>query len=246
MVTWILEKGVFPESESAISSLVDVVYLEGMNPAMPRSCESGIFYGSIPKLRRAFKLCPNVITWAYDKVYDCSYYSQFFGTEWINHKHIFIEAGNAPSFLLDFAYGDVFIKQNSGWKNFTGHVYDDYTKSLLTDLWFDDLLLVSRPIEVTSEWRFVITSHEEHKILTYSRYWDGTESESGLVQYVEKILKMVEDYTPAPMWTLDIGKTSMGFRVVEVNGLLAAGWYQCDAEAIVVEANLHLEERDRQ
>jgi hypothetical protein len=38
---------------------------------------------------------------------------------------------------------------------------------------------------------------------------------------------------PAPVFVLDVGEVEEGLRVVETNCFNSAGWYACDAAAIV-------------
>jgi hypothetical protein len=44
---------------------------------------------------------------------------------------------------------------------------------------------------------------------------------------------MAARYAPAPVFVLDVGETEAGLRVVETNCFNSAGWYACDAAAIV-------------
>ncbi len=44
---------------------------------------------------------------------------------------------------------------------------------------------------------------------------------------------MAARYGPAPVFVLDVGETEAGLRVVETICFNRAGWYACDAAAIV-------------
>lgn len=194
-----------------------------------------IFYGSIPSLRWVYHHYKNVITWAYDEVYDCSYYLPYFGKYALNNPHLFVEYGSfnqLKKLVLEDA--DFFIKQNCGYKYFTGRVYDQYTDEDLKLLYHNDLLLLSESQQIFGEWRCVIKSTPcGHDLLTLSPYGDDEGNSKGLVNFVHEVLEYVEDYSPAPMWTLDICRHGDDFKAVEVNSLLSAGWYDCNIELII-------------
>lgn len=124
----------------------------------------------------------------------------------------------------------MFVKQNSGYKYFTG---DKLCNIRLDEmkLFPEELLLLAPSKEIGAEWRFVIS---RGKIITYSLYGDilSSANPSG---FVEEVLSSTE-LDPAPIWTMDVCEYD-GYRVVEINSLLSAGWYDADVTKIVEEVD---------
>lgn len=237
---WVVEKDVFEENEPQLVEILGdrlswVSY--GINgPTFSKSPVTDyIFYGTHTLGRRLQKSKgPKAICWLYDKVYDCNYYLPFFGSHALNNPHLFVEAGTFSLLRASIGHPAMFIKQNSGYKTFTGVVVDS---EVPTDLYRDELLMLAPVKPVELEWRFVIS---KGSVLTQSPY--GGTLESGLrMEEAKEFAKSVipEDYDPAPLWTLDICRSEGSYKVLEVNSLLAAGWYNCDIAKIVEAVDEH-------
>jgi len=225
---WVIQKNIFWENEDELTNILGdrLIWVEyGIDgPIFSNSPDCRyIFYGSHTLGRRLQK--QGAICWLYDKVYDCSYYLSRFGGLALNYPHILIDYGSLP-LLIDVIGTSFFIKQDSGYKDFTGEVYSTSPMNLFPE----DLLLLAPIQKIGSEWRAVIS---EGKLLTFSQYGDISSSENP-TNFINSVLDEVKDrYDPAPMWTLDVCTVDEGFKVVEVNSLFSAGWYDCDIELII-------------
>ncbi len=187
------------------------------------------FYGSIAA-GRMLQRTHNAVCWLYDEVYDCAYYMPHFKGFLLNEKHSFITAG----FLEDYLYGktEIFVKENKGYKNFTGCVYDEMANYEIARLDRSTLLLVAPKKEIQAEWRMVVS---DNKVLTFSQYGSRIHpTDDEAVAFANKVANIVSwSYNPAPIWTLDIALSEGRYYVLEVNSLLSAGWYNCEVGKII-------------
>jgi len=245
---WVIQKDTFSENEDKLVSILGdrIIWCEHHIDGTTFSRDPGegfIFYGSIV-LGRRLQSSHKAICWLYDHAYDCTHYLPKFHKFALNNPHIFIEAGGLKRLQQD-VLGETkyFIKENSGYKYFTGAIHDKYLQADLDKVFDEELLLLAPIKKIGAEWRFVILSNEiddiPHKIITHSLYGE-IQSEINPYHFVDRILTdpKICSYQPAPMWTLDICETETGFAVVEVNCLLAAGWYDCDIAKIVENVDL--------
>lgn len=99
----------------------------------------------------------------------------------------------------------------------------------------DTDVMLARPKTIFQEWRLWIV---KDRIVSYSRY-----KSQGRIAYVHEIPKpalafgasMVQaNRGYAPAYVLDICSTADGFRIIETNGLNAAGFYAADLKALVI------------
>ena len=234
---WVVEKDVFEENEPQLVEILGdrlswVSY--GINgPTFSKSPVTDyIFYGSPVIGRRLQKAHgPKALSWLYDYVYDCNYYLPYFQGLALNNPHMFVESGTL-SLLAEFLENpEWFIKQNSGYKTFTGMVGSG---GIETGLFHHELLMLAQKKPIEAEWRFVI---KDNSVLTYSAYGDNMQCGKEAEEFAKTCLST--GYDPAPMWTLDICRSEGAYKVLEVNSLLSAGWYDCDIRAIVEAVDGH-------
>lgn len=228
---WAIQKDVFPENEQKLETILgDRLHYFTMTPEGP-TCSLDppyICYGSIPACRRLQR--QGAICWLYDNVYDCSHYLPKLGELALNNPHMFVEYGTFPLLMNWLGHPDVFIKQNSGYKCFTGQKYTEVDK---IDLFPEELLLLAQVKKIGAEWRFVIS---EGKLLTGSLYGDILpQTDPG--EFLHSISPLLPEIEPAPIWTLDICEYNGSFKIVEINSLLSAGWYNSEIEKIVTEVD---------
>lgn len=233
---WLVERDIFTENEAKLEQILknDLIYFSNSISGINFSQEVDppfIVYGSIVACRKLQKT--GGISWLYDKVYDCNYYLHRFGNLALNNLHIYSTKSNLETLIDFFGSKNLFIKENNGYKVFTGRVFDDQTLSELKLVYPEDFLLLAPKKPIENEWRFIVS---EGKILTGSGYGDTKDCPPDAFDFAEKTLDFVE-YDPAPMWTLDICKSNDEFKVLEANSLLSAGWYDADLTKIVSEVN---------
>ena len=246
MRSWIIERDIFPENEEKLVSLLGdrITWAKTTinGPEFSREPVEGSICYATHTMGRRLQASHKAICWLYEEFYDCHYYLPHFQGFALNNPHIFVERGTIHMLLDALNAGETkfFIKENSGYKNFTG--LTGTVKSILPELdrVFDtEMLLLSPAKQIGAEWRYVITTNplgdEVHQILTSSPYGE-LKSSADPTDFVRTVLNdpRVRSYDSAPMWTLDICELHGGeFAVVEVNSLLSAGWYDCDVGLIV-------------
>ena len=108
----------------------------------------------------------------------------------------------------------------------------------LYDAFPETLCVVARPQNIKKEWRLVIAEeNDKQSVIAHSQYRHN-EQLTILQETPQEVLTFAQSllncgYEPDPMWTMDIAETSEGLSLLEVGSLSAAGWYDCDLEAIV-------------
>ena len=94
--------------------------------------------------------------------------------------------------------------------------------------------VVQAPVkEIYREYRFFVVNG---KVITGSQYRVGTRvfstecNEKDVIRYAQK---MVNLWSPAAGFVMDVAITPDGFKVIEVNCLNASGFYACDMSKVV-------------
>jgi hypothetical protein len=135
----------------------------------------------------------------------------------------------------------VFIKPESGLKEFTGKVihynnFDDEINSMnqieIVDL--ESLCVIAKPKEIDAEFRYVIVGGE---VITGSEYrWDNVLDVrrdtlpicDELANYVAKM-----DWQADIAYVVDIAYTEKKAKIIELNAFSSSGLYACDTYKIV-------------
>lgn len=234
---WAVERGVFPENEKSLEQILGDRLVYFTNSIDGFEFEKDIrtpfiVYSSIVAGRKLLR-AKNCINWLYNSVYNCNYYLHKFGNLALNNIHIYTTKANLPNLIDMFGKEQLFIKENSGYKTFTGQVFDHGTMQDLQLVYPEDFLLLAPKKSIEKEWRVVIS---DGKPLTGSGYPDTKECGQDVLDFAEKCVKLSE-YDPAPMWTLDICQSNGELKVLEANSLLSSGWYFCDTEKIIKEVD---------
>jgi hypothetical protein len=253
MKKWFVEKGVFEENEEKLSLILGdrltfVKRDEGQFGVLDMEgnvvTERGIFYGSIAFGR--YLQTQGFFSFLPDNVFDCNYWMHHFGPLALNDEHMYIEAGCFKTVVkaLGIEKLGFFVKQNKGYKFFSGQVYNGVALADIESQMFpEDLVLIAPKKEIGREFRFVIATDfksYDYEIVTYSRYGleenlDPTVPQS-VIDYADQCIKGI-NYAPCVVWTLDICELyhegSEKYAVVEPNSLMTSGWYNCDIQKIV-------------
>jgi hypothetical protein len=238
MLKWAVQTGVFWENERQLKALLGDRFTSFEMTINGPSCDLEppfICYGSIPACRRLQK--KGAFSWVYDNVFDCNYYLPKLSRFALNADHLYIEAGCFHQVMKALGNPRVFIKENSGYKTLSGQVTDKLEEHMLPH----ELLLLAPPKAIGAEWRFVIS---DGKVLTGSLYSDiKSERFDEAAFFAQSVIDQTE-LDPAPVWTIDICESENSLKVVEINSLMSAGWYESDVAKIVAEvdrlANLSL------
>jgi hypothetical protein len=257
--TWIIELGIFHENEAELVKNIGTENIHWITPSVFRNADinklpHGIFYGSIQLGRQIHRKRPDILTWLGDNWYDVNKYGQLLGKHYVNRVHF-----AAPKYAIDqdghkswFWYSrglnNWFIKSYSGYKQFTGLVVkSEQEYKTATSLCDPDHMIMFAHDQsqfLGREWRVVVDWQDgEYFPITLSEYEDGEDRphlpiKAGPQHYLEHFVlpKLVNSYLP-PMFTIDVceyGTTDNSrYKVMEINSLLTAGWYDCCVDSIV-------------
>jgi len=134
----------------------------------------------------------------------------------------------------------IFLKPNSGLKEFSGHFVDlqDLRQNIASgkkafqdyEEFFNETIIISKPKELTGEWRFVCWRSE---ILSVSSYrYQGLDTFVGGAPDVA--YDVCSDFLrsinyPDDFFTVDVcSVVGEGYKVVEMNAFSTSGFYACD------------------
>lgn len=142
----------------------------------------------------------------------------------------------------------VFVRPLNEQKLFTGAVLRPETfqswletaKQRNSNLSPESIVCVSKPLEIIREWR-VLCFDGVPKL--WSQYKDGeslkvvAEIESDALAFA---LEAAKHWVPGELCTLDVAKTSDGYKIVEFNGIHCCGIYGIDPKRFVEEIDSFL------
>jgi hypothetical protein len=257
-IRWYIEKDVFPENEERLSQVLGnrltfvrrskIEFNEIENLDGQRIVDVGVFYGSIHLALQLQK--HGFLSFLPANDFDCTKWLPYFGSLALNHAHLYVEAGCLKSMVNSLKINTIpfFVKQEKGYKTFSGQAYNDSTLELVHRLFPNELLLIAPIEKIGREFRFMINDDIEHgqSVIAQSYYSHYDEENipvpQSALEFAISCINSV-NYCPAQVWTLDvceIGQVgSNQYRVVEPNSLLTAGWYNADIKLIVSMVDIH-------
>lgn len=199
--------------------------------------------------------------WWFTKAkYECTYYYAHLQRHLFNDRFIMMPRACFPSraqTLYDEMGQDdcLFIRPSSGFKTFTGKVFDKY---LLHQDWDwveeftkpEDIIVVSSPKNIRAEYRFVVVCQD---VITGSLYKEmGSSKRRELdinIEFdklsLEKAKEVIADgWQPDPVYVMDIciGWDNKSY-LLEIGTFNCAGLYACDLTTVVTCVS---EEAERQ
>lgn len=180
----------------------------------------------------------------------CSSYYPRFQNYILNHQSFFLPYGSlvANKDLIYTSLGNndcVFIRPDSGFKQFTGQVieYKNFEKDIESFGFYDYdpsmMCVVAKPINVRHEFRYFVS--KEAGILGVSSYRvDGHinhnhKSSSMMDRFVSQIITTM-DWHPDPIYTMDVADLGSCFGIVELNSFSASGLYGVDKKKLLAGA----------
>lgn len=269
--TWVIERHIFEEEQEL--ALIEEVEKQGgevklIDPLSKHNFDYEtsywledrpvVFRGSlnIGKKARQQAWYPGVI--CHPKNFNCSTYYTYWG-KWMLNKDYWMmpiaELSLKKDFILDCLEGlycpyyakdkEVFIRPDSGMKQFTGGVFNLNDLSSLKDIEPSTLVLVAPIKQVNREWRFVVC---DNKVITGSQYYekgkyvnkpDSYASYSyytTALSYLSHVLAQIS-WQPDSIYTVDICESEGEFNVLELNSFSCSNLYGIKLSKIVEAAN---------
>jgi hypothetical protein len=275
---WLVEKGLFLDTEvNLIETLkrlqIDYKFIQYIpfdddligrcQKIFPKD-DCIIFYGSLNFGRKLKKLSWIPGVYLDETKYRCTSYYPIFGNLLIHKDYIMMPYGDLlrrKEFLFKTfgSNGHIFIRPDSGYKEFTGNVlsYDGFEDGVKLAGFYDVepnlLVLVSDVKSIINEWRFVVVNQE---IISGSLYrkWDQPEkinigtttrdyvllnsrsvkeicSDNTALQFAKECAKL---YNPEVAWTMDVAQLEDGsYGLLEIGCFSCAGLYGNDLEKVV-------------
>ncbi len=192
--------------------------------------------------------------------FKCSYYYPRLSKYLLNRECAFLPFGqlaDASDYIFQ-KFGSangtkIFMRPDSGFKQFTGQVYDlQYWENFLRlsniALQPEDLVVISSPKEIFKEYRCIIgpandDRDREQKVITLCQTHScGKLDEQVIHSFYERtdiykfVNKVLDDvcFEPDPFWVMDVCRDAFGeLKVVEVNSMACSGYYKCNMKLIV-------------
>lgn len=215
-----------------------------------------IYVGSINMAEEVIKQRPDLKKnfWSTFENYDCSIYLSQIGDYCLNGENYAFfpfEDLKRQKWNIYRWFGEdshVFIRPNSGNKEFTGAAIDFQNFDHQIDRWQqftrkNSLTLVSKPVNIVFEWRIVVAAHKEiKKVVAASLY--KMKGEQNLVagapgdamMLAEKVINILQP--PDPMYCVDVALLNDGrYKVIEINAFSTSGHYKADKKKIIETAN---------
>jgi ATP-grasp domain, R2K clade family 2 len=264
-VTWVIERHIF-EEEQELALIAEVKKQGGevklIDPLSKHNFnywdegylledKSVVFRGSlnIGKKARQQAWYPGVIMDI--KNFNCSTYYTYWG-QWMLNKHYwlmplaelyrdnFIE-DCLESLYCPYYSDKVFIRPDSGMKQFAGGLFNLSDLSSLKGIEPETLILVAPIKQVDREWRFVVC---DNKVITGSQYFEKGEYVSSqdsylnnkAADYLDMTLKNI-NWLPDQIYCVDVCESEGEFSILELNSFSCSALYNCDLSKVVEVAN---------
>ena len=128
-----------------------------------------------------------------------------------------------------------FFRPNEGDKTFNGGLY---TKSELVKLGLEGnkVIIQASKKEIRDEYRFLVV---DRKIIDHTRYLSSPKigMYQGAKLLLENALRNTKTFIPDRAFTVDIGETSTGIGVIELNSFSCANLYSMNMDKVVPAIN---------
>jgi hypothetical protein len=278
-VKWLVEADVFDDNQDALIAAIKaqgfdhhILKYVPFDDDLVNRCskiygpeECVVFYGSLNFGHKLRKLSWVPGVYLNEKAFECTSYYPVFHGELLHENYIMMPYGdllNKKDWLFSiFPGGKLFIRPNSGIKEFTGFVceYNTFEDAVKLAAFYDVesnlLCLVSRAHNIDLEWRFVIVDGEPMSGSLY-RDWsrpekidDGFSTKDYVLRHShekreyalhsenkelwEYVEKIAKLYEPDKCWTIDICTSQEKFKVLEIGCFSCAGMYANNMGMIV-------------
>ena len=209
------------------------------------SSDCVVSYGSlnfITKLMREKPWVPGA--WCNMKNMCCSTYYAHYWHHLLNHRHEFYPWKTFIRQCSLMENRDVHIRPDSGNKEFTGRVVslsdaEEQVGKVSYGTVEPTTMVVVSPVRVIdAEYRFFIGGREVVSGCQYNRNGHHEEADGFPDGAYEKAKGIAsEEWQPDTMYVADIAYSEGSFWLLEINSFSSAGFYACDARAIIEKAS---------
>jgi hypothetical protein len=186
----------------------------------------------------------------------CTNYLAFWGKYSVHQRYAFYplaEIFRNQDFIFDtFGQSDtIFIRPDDNMKTFTGtlvskeRLYSWCGHCINYEAGPNCPCLVSKPVTISSEWRFVI---HEGKVVTGSQYKSRNYIDiqstfpDKAAATAEEIANSCGSWEPEPIYVIDIGYSEGEYKLIEIGSVNVAGLYACDLKKVINTINNYCEE----
>jgi hypothetical protein len=268
-INWLVEKDVFNENLARLQKEVEsqghifvpieytpVLTDKHMSILKPSDCV--IFYGSLSMMRQIERYAPWFPGgWCNLPNFRCTEYYTHFGQYLLNQEYFMVtlsELIRRKSYYCNLINpgGGIFVRPNSGAKEFTGIVLqleEINAENLGFGFYHEDrslLLVVAKQLKdadaIRREWRLVICNK---KVIAWSQYKINYELEVSsdcpkeVIDFANQIAS--EPWEPDPIYVIDIGQNKdglgLGLGLIEINAFSTSALYDCDVRPVVEAAS---------
>ena len=175
--------------------------------------------------------------------HDVEVYGKMYGDNMLNHEGICMEFTDplpkSEDYDMFFARptkdtkvfsGQIFMRHS--WDEYVAHVVENNTVNIITD---ETRILISPLKNIQQEIRCWIVGG---KVITISQYKLGSRVTYQNLDHDEEAMafaqEMVDIFQPAKAFVIDICRTSEGMKVIEVNCINSAGFYDMNFQKVIV------------
>jgi hypothetical protein len=143
--------------------------------------------------------------------------------------------------------GMAFIRPVSDQKEFAGQVISlsdlsEWRNRVMTDV--PDFgkvpIIVSKPVGISHEWRLFIVNGEVSSGSHYRSYLDLKIDPDMPKEVIDFAKERIKEYSPAPVFVMDIGASGNNLYVIEIGCFNSAGFYAADVEKIVHDVSKYV------
>lgn len=175
--------------------------------------------------------------------YNCSSYYPYFQSYLLNGDYQIYQMRQIPLKFSNFN-GQIFVRPDSGLKNFAGSVLSDHEisgiRSMCSHYEMTDLVITATPKKIDSEWRLLFrqVGDKDFKYITGSLYYNNGDHEENpdvdkdLINYTTGMLNVC-NYSPDPIFYADMALVAGKFALNELTAFCPAGVYACNINKII-------------
>lgn len=262
-IRWILQSNLIKEStlnqikealikaDTSFEEVKTIPFSDSL-PTIQDSQDFKVFYGSTTLILNAYSNASYAEGIFYDKdIFSMIKYFEEWGAHMLNYDS---EILTFTSIVKgDYKNGNWFVRPVHDDKSFSGRVMSiEEIQTLELSLaesnnpYLDEstLVTISKPKNITKEWRHFIVDKE---IVSSSRYAEnGMISKSNLdipTDLLEFVNERCAEFTPNDIFVMDTALHKDTYKIVECNCFNDTGFYEHDIHQIILKVNQYIKNR---